>query len=787
MSRLELDLSGNDWKMERMRPGQGTAEKFHELPSEFQGTMFSWNSASVPGDVYSDLQRAGEIEDPYYGRNMHKAKWVQDYEWWYVRRFDVPQEMSGKELRIMFEGVDYSCQVWLNGYELGRHEGMFSPFSFDITDKVRFERWNGGSNILMVKLDPPPKNYRNVGGKKVCFSGDYYTGIIPIGIWRPVKLLATEKTRIDAFRVESELNGSNAVVHTEVDMHNSSDDTLLVKVQISLKGHNFESQAYTQEVTLEASPGTCKARLSVAIPDANLWWPWDMGEQHLYDIELVIVREDQVLDRLTDVIGVREIKMAMNPGFTEEEVQYPWTFMINGKRHFLRSACWGGQPSFLYGRNRNEKYERLLHMVKECNINNLRIFGWHPPEIPYFYKLCDQLGITVWTNFTFATQAFPGDPEYVESVVYESVEIVKERRNHPSNIFWMGGEEVFFSPAHTHSGNKLIMEAIGEAVAGHTSVPYGLASPLSHGSGLTLGFKPKDSLHANGHYYAAGRSFMEDFYPSLDCAIIPELTAASAPSPESLAKFIPPDELWPMGPSWGYHWADIDKLKALNVEVFGDERVESLEQFAEATQVAQGTIFQYALELYRRRKPRLSGVSLCHFITNWPDIKWGLVDYYGIKKKSFDFVKRSYQPLLPSLEFSKRRWLPGERFAAKLWTINDSYVDYEAISYSWIIKDNAGQSVCQGELETKIAADSSTAVGEVQWQVEGIVNEMFTVELELRRQNGELLSFNVYTLLLGDQEEVRQTLKKHLEESNERIRRYGKSYYRYNPELWELE
>ena len=84
--------------------------------------------------------------------------------------------------------------------------------------------------------------------------------------------------------------------------------------------------------------------------------------------------------------------------------------------------------------------------------------------------------------------------------------------------------------------------------------------------------------------------------------------------------------------------------------------------FVEATQISQGTVAQFALEHFRRQKPHVSGVALCHFITNWPIIKWDIIDYYGTKKKSFDYVKRSYQPLLPSLEFSKRRWLPNENF-----------------------------------------------------------------------------------------------------------------------------
>ena len=162
----------------------------------------------------------------------------------------------------------------------------------------------------------------------------------------------------------------------------------------------------------------------------------------------------------------------------------------------------------------------------------------------------------------------------------------------------------FFSGAHEESGNKALMEVIGEAVAQYTNTPYGLASPLSSESAQNMGFKAHESIHANEHYYQGGAEFMEEYYPSLDCCIIPELTAASAPSIDSLKKFIPNDELWPMGPSWAYHWADIDILINLNFEVFNDYKMGSLEEFVEATQIAQGTVIQFALETYRRRKPK---------------------------------------------------------------------------------------------------------------------------------------------------------------------------------------
>ena len=131
--RLVLDLSGRRWQMEGIRPGQGVREGFHEHFGEVCPSTFNWNGATVPGDVYTDLWRAGEIDDPHYGRNGLRAKWAMEKEWWYRRHFAAPASWKGKSVRVIFEGVDYACDVWMNGKHLGRHEGMFSPFEFDVT------------------------------------------------------------------------------------------------------------------------------------------------------------------------------------------------------------------------------------------------------------------------------------------------------------------------------------------------------------------------------------------------------------------------------------------------------------------------------------------------------------------------------------------------------------------------------------------------------------------------------------------------------------------------------
>lgn len=785
---LEIDLSGNHWKMEKIRPGAGVEEGWHKLPSEYQGTYFNWNQASVPGDVYTDLQRAGEIDDILMGRNMSKAKWAHEYEYWYVSKFNAPEEMQGKQIELLFEGIDYSCEVWLNGSYLGKHEGMYSDFSFDITRLTRFEQWYEGCNIIMIKLDPPPRNYRRVAGKKFCFSGDYMPGLVPFGIWRPVKVRASGIARIESLRIESDLKENNgANVRVEAEVTNLGFEPIEVTLDSVLKGENFEVAEQSQSDAFRIAPGRNFLKFEIPVEKAKLWWPWDMGDQNLYQVDVSIKSDGVELDEISDVFGIREIHMEMNPGFTEDEVENPWTFMVNGKRHFLRSTCWGGPPSYFYGRNSDKKYEDRLDMVKEANINNLRIFGWHPPEIPKFYELCDRLGITVWTNFGFATQAFEATTDFLYGVLDECKATVKQRRNHPSNIIWMGGEEVFFSDAHVDSDNKFIMEEIGKAVAEVTNVPYSLASPLSGDYGQKLGFKPKESTHANEHYYGAGHTLMEDYYGKLDYCVIPELTAASAPSIESLKKFIPENELWPMGPSWGYHWADLTILKLLNVEVFGEMRDGSLEEFVESTQLAHGIIAQYALEHFRRRKPRVSAVALCHFMTYLPDIKWGIIDYYGEKKTCFDYVKRAYQPVLASLEYTRRRFKAGSPLEASIWIVNDHQFAYSDVTLKWTVRNPSGDALSEGSQQVSVEADSSKQFVELDTVVEGNDYELFNVDLELVDADGKVLCSNFHTLMVGDQQDAIARSKRLHAENDDAKAKFGKGYYRYHEELWDID
>lgn len=781
--RLTHDLSGYHWKVQGTLPDRGLEEKFPEISYDHMGDALNWAPAQVPGDVFTDLWRVGRIEDPHFARNSVKAKWVNEYEWWYLRIFNVPEEMKDKKIDLTFDGVDYGCDVFLNGILLGSHEGMFTAFSFDITDLISFEQKRRGRNILAVRLHPAPRRYSQVAGRKPAWHGDYWVDLVPTGIWKPVRLEAYDCAKIKDIYIQSDINlkKKSADLTVRVEIENTGSTVENVDINIDVTGENFNSKSYKASVNKKLALGKNEFTVQLKVSDAKLWYPWDLGDQNLYIANVSVKTNNKLLDADNLLFGIRELKMEMNPGYSKDEVENPWTVMVNGKRHFIRSGTWGGPPDIFFGRATNEKYEEFVKLAKAANMNNLRIFGWHPTEIPYFYELCNREGITVWQDvLPIASLSLPKTEEFKKAIFSEAVSVVKDLRNHPCMVIIEGGEEILMT-ASDPEHNLNLMKELGEVVKPYTDLHYVPVSPLSDHVGVELGFKPKESTHANGLFYSEGRVNTERFFQKKDFAVVPELAISSCPNVESIKKFIPENELWPPGPSWGHHWADFDTFRTLNFDVLNSQSTGSLQEFVDATQIAQGVIFQYGLEYFRRRKPKSSAISICHFITFAPDMKWGIVDYYQQPKISYDYVKRAYQPLLISLAHKRRRWLPNENFTGKIWIVNDLYTEFKACKAEISFYDNNKKEVKRETIDIKnIKADSSKEFVTVNCKVPGKLGDQFHVELKLIDNSGKLISENKYLLLVGDEKVDLPRLREIGQEARDKKVKYGShNYLRY--------
>ena len=814
-SHLVKSLDGYDWKLKMMRPGQGEEEGLQNLFPEDMETS-AWISAKVPGDIYTDLWNAGVIDDPYYGRNTVKDQWVQHYEWWYTKKFYVTEDPGDRIVSIKFDGVDYSCSVWLNGHFLGHHEGALTSFSYDVNKYLRVSKDDRceSSNMLTIRLDPPKQVNAMVQGQKAPWFGDYWQDLIPTGIYRSISMITTGHVRIKNYYARPLIhdNYKEADVEFHFTVENTSSASKKITFNTNFEGKNFKSEQQILSFTESVPPGVHKYIRKVKVNQPKLWWPWDLGKPNLYTAKVNIKYGNINMDYKSFNFGLRRVDMKWNPGFKKGvDLSFPRSCYINGKYHFIRSACWGGPPNIFVGRSDDDTYLNILKQAKEANLNDVRIFGWHIPELPVFYNICDSLGLTVWQDIVpLATGNISQDPKVVDGIISTAVSVLKERRNHPCLIKMEGGEELFLRTRDVVFARHFV-ERLGDSLKAYVDLPYIPDSPLTNPRALKAGYKPKEATHALAYFYSMGRWLMEDWYQRLDYPIIPEFAITSVPNVSSLKKFIPENEMWPPGLSWGHHWADFDKLRMQNFDTFGSEHNEELQDFVDATQISQGVIFQNGIEYFRRHKPHLSAVALCHLITYWPDMKWGLIDGYGQAKKSLEYVRRAYQPLLVNLDFKRRRWHKNENFKGSIWIDNDLYRTYKNCTVT-IKVISGGQKVIMNKsyrikkIEQNSASkyiDINTPLLNIGTSIKKFTGDenvseavnfaspelpsndkVFYVILSLKNSEEKEISYNQYFFLIGDQAEATKKMNEMGKEGGKNISTYTYSnYYQFYPSI----
>ena len=325
----EMLLSGSDWKLGSFEMEKGEQQNAH-LPS-FDDSCF--RTVHVPGEVQVQLGFTG-MDLFYQNRDL---TFVNEKEWWYRKTFVPPADSKGKNVRILFEGVDYFASVWLNGEKLGEHEGCFVPFSFDISSKLRY----GEENCLAVKVTCPwvPKDGRGFleymkGDWALTFSGTaeflqfpfppyrlgpYFTEVIacgnaafPMGLFRDVRLVSSGTIVVDDLFVQTQKLNSDGSADLTISgtIISHSDQDAKIKLDLKISPENFEgTEIQLPSQSLDIQPGENKISTQVTVKNPQLWWTWDMGPQNLYKLTASI---SQASDRQTDsrsiVFGIRTIE-----------------------------------------------------------------------------------------------------------------------------------------------------------------------------------------------------------------------------------------------------------------------------------------------------------------------------------------------------------------------------------------------------------------------------------------------------------------------------------------------
>ena len=672
--RRIIDLNGSDWRF-----GSVAQKPFGDVND--LGEVSEWLPAQVPGDVRLDLLRAGKIADPCYGTNNEESQWVDTLDWWYTRDLDLTLQPDERAF-LVFEGIDYQSAVFVNGIQLGRHVGMFSRQIYELqlpTSNLQFlpqtprdrgailvrvwgsdslpkmrlslaqKLWSRVIARLLKPNEPFPDRYATVKCQ-MQFGWDFAPRLRTCGIWDDAYVVVTKSVFIQDAWVRSQVTGRKSqVARIQLDLTLDSAIDQTVRAVVNIHGKNFDTQTQTFQFHLDLTRGTQTHQVTFDLQDARVWNPWDRGEPNLYEIQVQLfpLSSPEFLDSFSTSFGIRSFELAALAPHAE-----PWTFVINGKREFIRGANWVPIDA-IPGRVTREDYAELLHHARAANINLLRVWGGGLREKRAFYDLCDEMGILVWQEFPFSGNLltrFPRNADYLRLVRRECAAIVYALRNHPALVLWCGGNE--FSP----SRNAHLVNTLREIVATRDSTrPFKPASP-----------SPGESHNWRvWHGYFNTRDYRKD-----KAVFFGEFGLQAPPSPEALAHFIPRDALWPPGKTWEYHNAEIDKLRryARAIQAHAD----SLEPFVQAAQMAQLRGLQIAIEHARRNKPRVSGCIFWQFNEPWPSINWSIVDYRRQFKPSYHKIKQIYDPILISFEYEPSPRSAGQIVRGDLWLVNDT-------------------------------------------------------------------------------------------------------------------
>lgn len=739
--RIAIDLSGT-WNYKVDAEDTGVEQQYYAANYD----RSNWGQMQVPNNWYLT-----EIGD-YFG-----AVWFQT-------SFRVPEELAGKRLTLRFGAVDYYADVWLNGTYLGRHEGIFTPFEFDVTQLVRM----GEGNLLVVRDDAPrdPTEYLLVEdagnlstpmstpykrhwakdltlvkghfidamhrpGAMTKFRGDGNSG----GIWRPVELVAQGDVQIKGTKIYTKIvaEDGSALVSVDLDLNNSTRRLITTTLQMVIRPKNFAGGGIIEKRrSIQLQPGRNKVKLVQTIHDPQLWWTWDHGQPNLYEIEFSICSPslhadrngggETLYDQQVETFGIKEI---------QKDQQGQW--YLNGKRLFIRgmrylSSLWLSEIG-------QQQYQEDLQKMLDMKINSIRI-GSHV-EHPLFYEMCDEMGFLVWQVFPMH-YCYSDSDDLIERAAPMMKQMVEMLHNHACMSMW----SVFKEPKIYGLPNK--------------PNNYGRLCKILYETARTV--DPIRWVHT-GDYEEGVQNLMIGGVRPGDTdmkrvKIEPQLVefgAIGIPVLETLKTFIPEEKLWP--PDWDTweYWGLFYNL------MFGFAKIEmgnSLEEFIDNSQSYEAKVIKEQIELFRQRKYQpVASMYLYYWNDACPCIGSGLLDYYRRPYKAYEAMKAVYTPVLVSLEWNKdpyvigfeKRWYPGETFVGQLWITNDHHHTIEDARLNWqLVSMNEKRTLLQSAKRLTIPYDSAQVVDEVKWEVLRGMQGAFQVQMCVEDRHGELLSNNYF-------------------------------------------
>ena len=331
---------------------------------------------------------------------------------WYRRTFNVPDDWRDQRVLLHFGAVDWETDVWVNGHHLGRHQGGYIPFSFDLTPALRSD---GDQEIIVSVWDPSDAGFQARGKQIRNPHGIWYTPVT--GIWQTVWLEPVPATSIHELKITPDVDNSQLLL--EVD---TVGDMNGLQYAVSVHGNGISKTITTTD-----------NQLALPIESPRLWSPDD---PFLYDLSVQLVAGDTIVDTVDSYFGMRKIEMrkdenGINRLFLNNEVLFQYGPLDQG--------WW---PDGLYTAPTDEALKYDLDITKKLGFNMLRKHVKVEPQRLYYW--CDKIGLLVWQDMPNGDGHIHGDmpdlnrsPQSATQFEFEYRRMIEAFYNHPSIVMWV--------------------------------------------------------------------------------------------------------------------------------------------------------------------------------------------------------------------------------------------------------------------------------------------------------------------------------------------------------------
>ncbi len=653
---------------------------------------------------------------------------------WYQTNFVLPKAHEKHMAHLVFQGVDYEADVWLNGHYLGHHTGYFQAFEFEVSPHLR-----AGSNVLTVLVNSPLEAEQDWSLHKRLIKGIFShhdtrpggawskrgqeknTG----GIWAPVQLEFSERVALRELAVTPRKQETKPGQPTRWNIETSAALTLAqdvshetpLQLEATISPENFQGKALQFSQPLKLDQAALK--LSLPMSEPELWWPREYGKPNLYRLALSIKDgQGKLLEQREQVFGVREVKV--NTGLQ---------WHINGKRMFLRGTNY--IASQWLAEMNPQRYAQDLRMMQQANINAVRVHAHVTGR--EFYEACDRMGMLVTQDFPLLW-GYSDAPEFIAEARAQAKDMLTSLNQHPSIISWtLHNEPPWDSPWMAQKYPDYQPEI-------NRQLDELLYADISKLENLRVVRKESATKEHEwmGWYFDNWQSFARP-------APFPwstEFGAQALPALKSLRRMFSGDQLWPDTEAKWQLWEYHNFQRRESFELAGIKQGENIEEFIANTQHYQARLLQFAVENYRRQRYQpSSAVFQFMFVENWPSINWGIVDYWREPKAGYAALKQAYQPILPSLEWQQDEYKVGANPRIGLWAINDTWQGFEHARYL-ISLSHEGQRIDKLELPLEMLPDSGYKLRD--YPLPALQAGRYALEAEIVSSSGKSMGKNVY-------------------------------------------